>query len=428
MTTLPITLAVLQIIGGTLIGVVAIFAVFLVFAIKNLIHICGPNEVLIFSGRQRSSGGRRLGYRVIKGGRRMRVPLIETVDSLDLTNMNIDVSVSGAYSKGGIPLNVNAVANVKVAGDEPAIHNAIERLLIKNRNEIMRIAKETLEGNLRGVLATLTPEDVNENKEKFAESLTVEAGEDLSKLGLVLDNLKIQNVTDDQGYLAAIGRRQSAELERRARIAEAMARAEAIVTEAQNFQETRLRQVQEELKVVEAAAQTRIVDAETKRAAVTREQEAEVDALVARARAEVEVQKARIEQVRRQLQAELIEPWIARRDAMIFEAEGRAARVIEDGRARADALREIAETWAEMGGDAKQVLLLQKLDRMMEILTGAMPQLDVQNMTMIHPGAAAASESGTLPVRAISTLEQVKHATGVDLGRVAELAIERTTR
>src|SRR5690606_31754515 len=105
---------------------------------------------------------------------------------LDLTNMNIDVSVRGAYSKGGIPLNVQAVANVKVAGDEPSIHNAIERLLPKNRDDIMKIAKETLEGNLRGVLATLTPEEVNEDKLKFAESLTEEAGEDLAKLGLAL--------------------------------------------------------------------------------------------------------------------------------------------------------------------------------------------------------------------------------------------------
>ena len=69
---------------------------------------------------------------------------------MDLTNMIIDLRVSNAYSKGGIPLQVEGVANIKIAGEEPTIHNAIERLLGKSRKEIEQIAKETLEGNLKG--------------------------------------------------------------------------------------------------------------------------------------------------------------------------------------------------------------------------------------------------------------------------------------
>ena len=78
--------------------------------------------------------------------------------------MLIEVAVQGAYSKGGIPLNVHGVANVKIAGEQPVLDNAIERFLGVDRARIMAIAKETLEGNLRGVLATLTPEEVNEDK------------------------------------------------------------------------------------------------------------------------------------------------------------------------------------------------------------------------------------------------------------------------
>ena len=92
---------------------------------NRLVQICQPNEVLILSGRGERS-------RIIKGGRTMRIPLLETVDRLDLTNMAINVSVKGAYAKGGIPLNVQGVANIKVAGTEPTIHHAMERLLGKS--------------------------------------------------------------------------------------------------------------------------------------------------------------------------------------------------------------------------------------------------------------------------------------------------------
>ena len=92
---------------------------------KKLVYIAGPNEVLVFSGRKKRIGsGRAVGYRTIKGGRGFRIPLIEEVDRVDLTNMVIDVVVTNAYSKGGIPLTVQGVANVKVAGHEPLLGNA----------------------------------------------------------------------------------------------------------------------------------------------------------------------------------------------------------------------------------------------------------------------------------------------------------------
>ncbi|MCW5836882.1 MAG: flotillin family protein, partial [Labilithrix sp.] len=208
--------------------VLALAAVSAAAIVQRLIHICQPNEVLVFSGARRREGARELGYRLVQGGRGIRIPLLETVDRLDLTNMIIDVRVEGAYSKGGIPLNVTAVANVKIASTEPVIGNAIERFLGKRRKVVEAVAKETLEGNLRGVLATLTPEEVNHDRVKFAQSLLHEADMDLKRLGLVLDTLKIQNVSDDKGYLNSLGRKQSAELQMRSRVAEAENRALSI--------------------------------------------------------------------------------------------------------------------------------------------------------------------------------------------------------
>ena len=102
----------------------------------------------------------------------------------------VHVEVRGAYSKGGIPLNIHGIANVKLPGEEPLLNNAIERFLGRAVADIRLIAKETLEGNVRGVLAQLTPEEVNEDKTRFAQSLLEEAEHDMNRMGLVLDNLK----------------------------------------------------------------------------------------------------------------------------------------------------------------------------------------------------------------------------------------------
>ena len=133
-TILSVLLVGIFLLGGASIAIMLVA--------KKLVYIAGPNEVLVFSGRKkRSTAGRIVGYRTIKGGRGFRIPLIEDVDRVDLTNMVIDVVVTNAYSKGGIPLTVQGVANVKVAGHEPFLGNAIERFLGKDRRGIIKIAK-----------------------------------------------------------------------------------------------------------------------------------------------------------------------------------------------------------------------------------------------------------------------------------------------
>src|SRR6202007_537966 len=102
---------------------------------------------------------------------------------MQMLSMPIDVSVQGAYTKVGIPLKVRAIAIIKLSSDPSIVMNAIERFLGRGLGDIQQVAKETLEGNLRGVLATLTPEEVNEDRLKFAQSLLDEAEDDLRRLG-----------------------------------------------------------------------------------------------------------------------------------------------------------------------------------------------------------------------------------------------------
>ena len=393
-----------------LLGVALITILVLVW--KN-IEICAPNEVLIFSGAHRKVNGREVGYRLVQGGRGFRWPLIEMVDRMDMTNMVIDIRVVSAYSKGGIPLNVDAVANVKIASSEPTIGNAIERLLDKSRQEIMTVARETLEGNLRGVLATLTPEEVNQDREKFAESLLQEADQDLTKLGIELDTLKIQNVSDDRGYLDSLGRKQSAAVIMRSRIAEAENKARAAERNATNMETQDIAKLSAEIDKARAEAERRIIDAQTRKEAMVAESRGEVLAQVAKAQADLAVQQARMEQVRLQLEADYIKPAEAKRQQMISEARGESAMIVERGKATAEALRRVAVTWREAGDSARQIFVAQKLGSLVGSLMSTVGEIAIDKVTFIDQDLTRGSSN--FAVNAAVTAEQLKHTLGVDV-------------
>ena len=383
------------------------------FVIRNFYYICQPSEVLIFAGtRTRLQDDREVGYRLVKGGSSLQTPLLERAFRMDLTNMIIDLRVVNAYSKGGIPLTVEGVANIKIAGTEPTIHNAIERLLGKSRKEIEQLAKETLEGNLRGVLASLTPEQANDDQLAFAKSLLEEAEEDLEKLGLILDNLQIQNISDEVRYLDSIGRKQLAELLRDARIAEAKAKAQSVIQSSANKRITALRRVERDIEIAKVQAERRVRDALTKRVAMVAEVESVVGSEVAKTQAEVAVQHERIKQVEQQLQADVVAPAEAECKRAIAKAKGDAARIVEDGKAQALGTQRLAESWKAAGPSAREIFLFQKLEVLLKMMASSVPEVEVQNVTVID------AKSGNNTTKMASFLEQLRQTTGVD---VAEL-------
>jgi len=406
-----VTEAILALVG---IGAAAFVALLLI--IKNVLYVCQPNEVLIFSGRQRRTpDGKLFGYRVIRGGRAVRIPLFETVDRMDLTNMILDLQVKNAYSKGGIPLNIQGFANIKVPGEEPLLNNTLERFLGRSRDHIMKTARETLEGNLRGVLSTMTPEQVNTDKETFAQRLATEAEHDLSKLGLVLDTLKIQNVSDEVGYLDAMGRQRSAAIRRDALMSEAVNQAESAEARWSNTKNAEVATLDSQMKIAGKENDRRVADAQSRRGALIAQQQAEVQALIAQARGEVGTQEARIEQVRRQLHADILQPAEAQRRKAEEEAKGAASIVIEQGKATAAVLSRIAESYQKGGDASRDVLLMQKLVPMFQRLAGTIGDLRIDRLTILPSGVA---ESGSgLGARIVDANEQIKAATGVDLTR-----------
>lgn len=392
----------------TVLVAAGLLALVVVQILNKLVEIAGPNEVLVFSG-----GGKN-GYQIVKAGRRVRVPMFEKVDRLDLTNMNIEVEVRNAFSSGGIPLTISGIANVKIAGESPALDNAIQRLLGKPRSVVKRIAKETLEGYLRGVLATLTPEEVNENTQTFERELRKQAGEGFERLGLTLDNLKVQSVSDDMGYLEAVGRVAAARLNRDNRIAEAERRSYSRQKQAEARRLGELAKINAEWNIAEAGCLRRVANAQTAQEAYVAEQQGEVAALITRARAELELQDARIEQAKHQLEAEVVRPAKADMEAKIAQARGAAAPILEQGKAQANALNSLARQWHEAGESAKDIFVLQKLQTVLPTFLDSISEIQVDQLHMLQ-----STDGSTLPNQAVQTLKALE-AGGLDVPGLLE--------
>ncbi len=391
----------------------------LVAIARQFLFIGRPNEVLIFSGRSRKlADGSEVGYReVLGGGWAFRVPVLEKVERMDLTAIPIDIAINNAYSKGGIPLTVHAVANVKVSSDKRRVKNAIERFLGRDPAEIRRVAKETLEGHLRGVLATLTPEEVNEDRLKFAGALVDEAEEDFHKLGLQLDVLKIQNVMDDVKYLDSIGRKRIAEVVRDAEIAESNAMAEAKEVEAGARQRGEVSVETSETEIVQLENALRQLKADLEAEARAAEERATAAARQARAEAERELQEIRrkLEQLR--LQADVVLPADAARQAQALKARGEASSIEESGRAMAEVLQMMTDAWLEAGDDAKDIFLIQQLEQVLRTVVERVNDITVDEVTLLDggDGQALARHVAGFPAIVRQVLDEMKTTTGVDV-------------
>jgi flotillin len=403
------------IIGGVIVAVVGIA----LYTIKKLMIIVPPNSAAVITGKQRLLGdGTPIGYRTVTGGRTMRVPIIEQVEWVSLATLPLEISVSDAYSKGNIPLEVKAVANLKIASSPDAVfNNAVERLLGKTLEEIEALGRETLTGNLRGVLAKLTPEEVNEDRLGFARHLSEEADHDLKKLGLQLDVLKIQHVSDRVGYLKAMGEKATAEAIRDAEIAKAQAHAETAQKQAESKRVAEVANAEASVAIAEAQNLLRVRQAELGREAETAERVARADAERAEALARTQLELQRVDLERTRLQADVVQPAEAERMAAESRAKAEAAPILENGRAQAEALRMLLAEIEKNGETGLRVFIAEKLPTLLGQALNAMKDIDIERVTVIDSGSGqGVANATTQKVNAsLSALQQVSGAMGLDL-------------
>ena len=197
---------------GVVVGIFIALLVVMMLLSKNYIKV-SPNQAAVISGRTRKLGdGTTVGYRQVRGGATLVIPFLEKVEYLDLNVITVPLTTTRAYTGQGVPVSVKAVANVKIKGDDQSLRAAAERFLGMPQEEFHRLVFQTLEGHLRAILGTLTVEEINNDRQSFAQKLTSEAAVDLEKMGIGLDALTIQEISDEEGYLDALGKRRTAEV------------------------------------------------------------------------------------------------------------------------------------------------------------------------------------------------------------------------
>ncbi|MBU1244490.1 flotillin family protein [Myxococcota bacterium] len=395
--------------------------IFLKIIINYFFYIGKPNEVLIFSGRShRYPDGSVRGYRYVIGGWAFRFPIIERVDRMDLSELPVNVSVSNAYSKGGIAVNVTAIANIKISSEPIVLDAAIEHFLGQNREQIAHVARETLEGHLRGVLATMTPEQINEDRLSFSERVEADVIPDFNKLGLHLDNFKMQSISDKEEYLLAVGRKKIEEIKKLAAVAESDANkvAKNIEEEAKGVAKATNEEVD---MVVKTAANELATFVANMLAQVTSEEERTIVAAAqSRAEAEQKLQQIRAELESKRRDVEEVLPAETRKRMNEILAVGEAAYMQKRGEATAQVLALTHEVWKEAGPIAKDVYILQQIELIIEKVVDAVKNVEMGEINLLDAGDASTLRHHvqSYPAMVGAVLQELKSITGIDVAAV----------
>jgi flotillin len=405
------------VLGGGVLG-----ALLVIIFIRTHIVLCQPNELVVIAGRQRTRpDGGKMGYRVLRGGRGFKMPLVESVARLPLTALPVQVQLSNAMCDGMIPVSIDGRANVKLAGrPEDGSDAAIERFLGKGPDAVTKTAQQAIEGALRGVVATVTPEEANSRRLELAQAATENARENLRGLGIVLDFFVINDVSDSQGYLEAIGRRRNSEVKRDALIAEAKADADAATVAAEQRRVAREAELAAEHEIITRENSVAVHRADLEATTNQAEQRARVAGDIARTEQEIELESRRVQLSEKHEEAATVIPARAARDARALEAEGYAARIRADGRATAEAVELMRAQWDD--GASHELFLIRMLPELLDKVTRVVADnLRVDKLTILDGGDGEGLPNyvRNLANSAVTLMEQVENATGVDLAKVA---------
>ncbi len=332
---------------------------------RNYIKV-SPNVVAVLSGRKRKlPDGRVVGYRMVKGGAALRIPLLEKVEYLWLNVMTIPLEIRRAYTLKGVPVSVKAVANVKIRSDDTSLQAAAERFLGMTHDQIQQVIFQTLEGHLRSILGTLTVEEINNDRQSFAQKLTSEAAADLEKMGLGVDVLTIQEISDEEEYLNALGKRRTAEVKRDATIGEAEATRDAKIKSAVALQEGEKARFAAEAEIALAQRDFMVRQAQYQAEVETQKATAAQAGPLSQAKArqgvvaeEVKVERQRTQELisvqeqevlrrQKELEATVIKPAEAERQAAIVRAEATKQASVLEAEGRRAALIALAEAEQE---------------------------------------------------------------------------------
>lgn len=315
---------------GAALAVIVLFG--FIFAAKQY-RRCSSDEVLVIFGKV--GGGKTA--ECVHGGGKLIIPLIQDYKYLSLKPMSLEVPLKGALSKENIRVNVPSTFTIAISTKTEVLQNAAERLLGSTQQQILAQAHDIILGQLRLVIANMTIQEINTDRDKFLEHVNSNVGQELSKLGLTLINVNVQDITDEAGYIAATGKKAAEKALQEAAIAVAEQQKTGAMGVADNTR-------QREITVAQRASETAVGKAEAERDQKVKT--AELNAQVAQGENE---SRAKVAQYNADLQ----------------EKEAEAMRRGQVAKANAERDLLIAQKETETARQEKELLATEEVERKM---------------------------------------------------------------
>ena len=197
-------------------SVIALLVLFFFTVLVKQYRRCPSNRVLVVYGKLR--GSHQGAAKCIHGGGTFVIPLIQSYAYLSLEPMTIDIELTSALSKKNIRVAVPSTFTIGVSTDPIIMQAAAERLLGLQEREIAAQARDIILGQMRLVIATLSIEEINTDRERFLDLVNKNVNTELNKIGLEMINVNIRDITDESGYIEALGRKAAAEAVNQAKI------------------------------------------------------------------------------------------------------------------------------------------------------------------------------------------------------------------
>ena len=240
-----------------LVGVCFLVLIILMGMAARMYRKAGPNEALVVYGVR--------GPRVIKGHGTFIFPMVENCRELSLELMSFDVAPQqDLYTKQGVAVTVEAVAQIKVRSDQASILTAAEQFLTKTPPQREGLIRLVMEGHLRGIIGQLTVEQIVKEPEMVGERMRATCAEDMSKMGLEVISFTIKEVRDKNDYIANMGKPDVARIKRDAEMATADAERDTAIKRATALRESAVAKAQadQERVIAETASATRQAEAQ----------------------------------------------------------------------------------------------------------------------------------------------------------------------
>jgi flotillin len=355
-------------------AVLLLFFFFVIFVVRQYKR-CPSNKILVLYGRV----GRNRAAQCIHGGGKFVVPLLQDFAYLPLEPMVIDIPLTGALSLNNIRVNVPSTFTVGISTDPVLMNSAAERLLFLGEHKITEQAQDIILGQLRLVIATLSIEEINKDREKFMALINANVTEEINKIGLALINVNIRDITDESGYIEAIGKRAAAEAINRAKVEVAQQERTGATGQAVADRERTINVAREQASAAsgekEAEQSRRVAVARLEAEAITGEVESRRDQEIAAAQREAETVAAKKGAEREQrvqvAQAESVavqgentsRAEIADSNAKLAEVEAGARQRAHVAAAKAEQAIAVAERERELARLAKERLAPQEVEK-----------------------------------------------------------------